>query len=135
MLHALPCDNENPIELDIPYDMRILPNDWGKQSDGIEDVLYQPRTTNMSAGDSFFVAGGTLVVLQITVNESHQLKYAGLKKIEGFYASVIDRRLVVFVTPCFGTLSVKQEFINTDGNGALNKMLGVNMCTATMYNN
>lgn len=123
-ISALPVGDEQFGSISFPQ-MSILTAKWKAEKKLSENVLYQPSIANMESGDAFCVipvkdGNYMLIVLQVTVGESHPIKTNGLKVIvEAFPRDIKDkfvRKIILFVIPKDGKLKGnEQEFHNQQG--------------------
>eukprot|EP01039_Chlorochromonas_danica_P011205 gene11205-12497_t len=109
----------------------------------LPNILYQPKISNLESGDAFCVFPSgfgqdglpvfLLVVLQITVGESHPVKVNGLHDIILAYPESIHLRIVkkilVFVTPLDGKLNSVQPLHTQE-----NKVAQVNKIDTLVQN-
>jgi len=78
------------------------------------DCLYLPRISNLQSGDCFGVVqqgdGYVLIVLQITVSETHPIKAIVLNDIVFAFPldvrNALRKKMLGFVIPLHGTLPV-----------------------------
>jgi hypothetical protein len=92
----------------VPSTRAMLSYDWKRTKSLEANLFYVPRVTNLTSADAFYLVEGaesgeyTLVVLQITVAESHPVKAQGLLDIilafpEKF--KITSKALVFVVNP------------------------------------
>lgn len=120
------ADPSNQLTVTLPA-MKVLPR-WWKAAKGSSEgeldtnCLYQPRIANLESGDAFCVisemdGSATLIVLQVTVGETHPINVNGLKNIVQAYPLTVQKALVkkcfVFVTPVHGALQRQQQPLHT----------------------
>jgi hypothetical protein len=104
------------------------------------DVLYLPSEDNFESADTFCVMDvdkvRTLIIIQVTIGPTHDVKANGIEKIYNFYNfdnngtihNTIDNTIIVFMTPKNGRLNSKQ-------NITVNKKKDVSKCiSAAMIN-
>lgn len=106
-------DGISKVRIDVPDERYYLPNDWKKTEALPVNMLIVPRISNPESGVAFFMEyyGSDkfwLVVLQITVAESHPVKVKELVNIinsfPGNVGQNITEKLLVFVTHKSGAL-------------------------------
>lgn len=102
---------------------KILPYNWKKLKDLEEGFLYQPLISNLESGDAFCLLNHNglhmLLVLQVTVGQSHPVKANGLKEIVLAFPEpkrlLIARKVIVFVTPSDGKINAVQALHSQNG--------------------
>jgi hypothetical protein len=118
----------------------MLSHDWKKTRLLPINKLIVPLISNLESGDAFYVTptteplcpgedesnpdsiSYTLVIFQITVAKTHSVKANGLRDIlQAFPKAVrskITRKVLVFITPGFGSLDAKQSIQTQKGSEA-----------------
>jgi hypothetical protein len=126
-LSMTPLEPGEAAELNItfPRILKKLPRNWASSGVLLPDKLYQPRISNLESGDAFCLLSLVdhcyhLVILQITVAETHSVKSNGLVKILRAYSNNynITKLSLVFVTPLYSELAKIQKITNQKGNKA-----------------
>lgn len=102
-----------PVAVKFPG-MKTLDWNWENVKTHEVGVFYQPQISNLESGDAFCAVmidnQLTLIVVQITVGESHPIKANGLKKIVQCYDVDFERKIVLFCIPKQGKLHKRQPF-------------------------
>jgi hypothetical protein len=118
--------------LKLPQNMEFLNNTFVEDKNLKPDVFYQPVSTNLESGDAFCVISVNdernittyhMIIVQITVAESHPIKVKGLSDIVSAYPEDIQNKItkkaLVFLTANHGKLKSVQQYTTKRG-GAYN---------------
>ena len=113
--------------LRFPKKMERLNSTFVREKNLKPNIFYHPRSANLQSGDAFCaisVNGSNiteymLIVLQITVAESHPIKVKGLQDILSAYPDEIRKKItkkeLVFVTTNYRKLKSLQRYVSVNG--------------------
>lgn len=124
LITAASLENSGSISFTMPLERHLLQRDWTRTSELSANLLIVPRISNLEPGNAFCLVqcdtdSYWLVVLQITVGESHPVKANELNEILRSFPenlrNKITRRVLLFVTPSYGPL-IKKQTLQTQKN-------------------
>ena len=108
--------------------MELLNKTFVEEKNLKPDVFYHSRSTNLQSGDAFCaisvngsnVTEYLLIIIQITVAESHPIKVKGLSDILSAYPDEIRKKItkkaLVFLTAKYGKLNSFQQYTTARGD-------------------
>jgi hypothetical protein len=110
----------------VPSSRELLPHDWKRASLLRPNIHYLPRISNLESCDSFYLTETSvvgeylLVVFQITVAATHEVKANGLSEVvKAFQDSSsmckITQKALVVLIPKHGSLSTEQAIVTQKG--------------------
>ena len=123
----LPENINSAFSLSLPKEMELLNSTFVTEKNLKPNIFYHPRSTNLQSGDAFCaisingsnITEYILIVLQITVAESHPIKVKGLQDILSAYPDEIRKKItkkeLVFVTTNFRKMKSLQRYVGANG--------------------
>ena len=112
--------NARQVIITVPATKTILTPNW-RTIELQQDILYVPSHDTLESGDAFCLLSVlgvlTVIVLQITIDESHPVKMNGLRVIADRFPNAVQQ-LLVFVTPQNGKLCQSQNMLTTESKVA-----------------
>ena len=135
--------NQQASSFVVPLESRVLNNNHPPSGSLEPNCLYIPRFSNLESGDAFYVIPHgndgkfQLVVLQITVAESHPVKVNGLNTIVSAYqeeiVANIDQKVLLFVTYLNGQFRAVQSLTTQQGGAMADASIPVNVREFQQY--